>query len=289
MTLPSAANATLAYSLLISTSTERRSWLKNRPRKAKDRQETSMGTSLPPSCRAAPAQLCLARGSRAGRTTQKGGTSRPCRTLGLCPVLPGLSIHPAMAPRNHIRHWEEGRVVIAVAKRPSHHPALSLLELPSYGGRSREHRAAADPASPPHDGAHHHTAPVLPGRGFCQGSSQRPRGWGRCGRGAELWESPPAVSTRATKEPPEDEDFWVAACLGWPRVMAKSRGAARPRCHSQPLPLPRLSYRWQTRLYSLLHYTHRNHHFLPVILKLRFGSEQTPRVLKAPDKKSVSL
>lgn len=31
---------------------------------------------------------------------------------------------------------------------PSHHPALSLLELCSYGERSREHRAAADPASP---------------------------------------------------------------------------------------------------------------------------------------------
>lgn len=233
MTLPSAANATLAYSLLISTSTERRSWLKNRPRKAKDRQETSMGTSLPPSCRAAPAQLCLARGSRAGRTTQKGGTSRPCRTLGLCPVLPGLSIHPAMAPRNHIRHWEEGRVVIAVAKRPSHHPALSLLELPSYGGRSREHRAAADPASPPHDGAHHHTAPMLPGRGFCQGSSQRPRGWGRCGRGAELWESPPSCFHTGYQRTTRRRGF-LGRCLPG---LASGNGQ-EPRGCTPPLPQP---------------------------------------------------
>lgn len=168
-----------------------------------------MGTSLPPSCRAAPAQLCLTGGSQAGRTTQEGGVSLPCHALGLCPVLPGLSIHPATASRSHVHHWEEGRVVIMSAiSPPCPVPAGAVFlwrEVSGAPGSCRPHVPFT---------------PVLPVQSFCWGISQHPWGQGQWGHGTELWESPSAVSTQATKEKPKDEDFGVAACLGLPRVMA---------------------------------------------------------------------
>ena len=100
------------------------------------------------------------------------------------------------------------------------------------------------------------------------------------------WRPSPPL-TRAIKGSPSDEDFgslpaWAGS--GDSQGMGGLHGTAP----EPSLALVPLSYRWQTRGCSLFHLGHRNYHFLPVILKLISGSEQTSRGVKAPDEKSVS-
>lgn len=97
--------------------------------------------------------------------------------------------------------------------------------------------------------------------------------------------SPSAVSTWVLKNYPQMRTVGTAY-LGWPWRQPKDGISATPEPSVPPLPL---SYHGQTEGCSLFYFTYRNYHLLPIFLKLIFGSEQTPRGGKAPDKRSVSL
>lgn len=101
--------------------------------------------------------------------------------------------------------------------------------------------------------------------------------------GTELWVEPLPYFHKIYQTIIQKRGVWGAAWAG-SRCSQETGGlhAVTP----EP-PMSPLSCHWQMGAvpYST---SHRNFHFLPIILKLIFGSEQTSRGVKALDKKSVS-
>lgn len=103
-----------------------------------------------------------------------------------------------------------------------------------------------------------------------------------------LWVEPLSCFHMGSQKSPKDED-----CGSLPAWAGSGGSQEMGNLHTvapEPsIPLLPLSYHGQTGGCSLFYFTHSNYHLLPIFLKLIFGSEQTPRGGKAPDKKSVSL
>lgn len=106
--------------------------------------------------------------------------------------------------------------------------------------------------------------------------------------GTKLWVEPLSCFHTGSQKSPKDED-----CGSLPAWAGSGGSQEMGDLHTvapEPsIPLLPLSYHGQTGGCSLFYFTHSNYHLLPIFLKLIFGSEQTPRGGKAPDKKSVSL
>lgn len=210
------------------------------------------------------------------------------------------------ASKSDIHLWKQGiRMVILLTKRLVHNHAPSLLDFLSYGvthgvvGAPGSGRASALSQGSRRAGGATATrsAPQLRGQDLwgSRGQLARPAPSARGhpahqavpGAPRSGW-GPSPTSTRVSKNPAETRP--LAHCLPGLAPRTPEGGRFLHAVTPEPSnPLIPLSYRWQTWGCSLFHSTHRNYHLLPIILKLIFGSEQTPRGVKAPDKKSVSL
>lgn len=138
------------------------------------------------------------------------------------------------------------------------------------------------------------SVPAKPGRGQLSGQPGHqavPTVTGTCcvvAPGTKLWVEPLSCFHTGSQKSPQDED-----CGSLPAWAGSGGSQEMGDLHTvapEPsIPLLPLSYHGQTGGCSLFYFTHSNYHLLPIFLKLIFGSEQTPRGGKAPDKKSVSL
>lgn len=196
--------------------------------------------------------------------------------------------------------------MILFTKRLFHNQALPLLDLLSYWTETSCCGSAGDlqtehplPGLPWIWGCNHHMwvsqaawprllSPCSVGRGWL--SPLAPAAANQdipsVGALAMLWEQRPSPpSSRAIKEPCRDEDVGSLPAWAGSRCSQELGGSAHHgSCtihpsHSSLLPLA------NTGLFPIPPHTQK----LPLSLKLIFGSEQTPRGVKAPGKKSVSL
>lgn len=106
--------------------------------------------------------------------------------------------------------------------------------------------------------------------------------------GTKLWVEPLGFFRTGSQKSPKDED--CGSLPAWAGSGgSQEMGVLHTAAPEPSIPLLPLSCHRQTGGCSLFYFTHRNYHLLPIFLKLIFGSEQTPREGKAPDKKSVPL